>query len=223
MTFSSPPYPVQPLDCPPSTRPASLLEAIAAARPSFGSLEKDSENSYVHSKYLKLPTFYAKVTTALLEQGVAIYSRGVQMGDGSWAIRTTLSLVDGSEELESDYPIILNCNVDSSDGKKRPNVMFAISSFFTIGVRYNLYALLAVCPHDADTDGSYEDASAGVVGPAPLPGMSQAWQAASGAYSTWRPGQVVQGSNAYYSEHGGYSPNAPAQIANFDQSTTILQ
>ncbi len=180
-TPASPPPQVQPLQAvapPPQVQPApmahpvtplrqpSLLEAIAAASAGFGDLTKDSDNTYLKSKYLKLPGLLKAIKQPLLDQGVVVYSQAMCL-EGAWLVRTTLAFVDGREEMYSDFPI--------SD----VSTLHKIGGSFTYGTRYNLFALLAVCPED-DDDGN----SGGHNAPAPavaqlpgLPGGVQSWPA----------------------------------------------
>ena len=132
-----PPAPmVQPIAPPPQVmqqgRKVTLLEAIAAASAGFGDLVKDSENTYLRSKYLGLPGLLRAVKPPLLEQGVAVYSQVMHELAG-WVVRTTLAFVDGTEEIFSDFPI-----PDPSNQQK-------IGAIITYGTRYNLFALLAIC------------------------------------------------------------------------------
>lgn len=119
----------------------TLFEAIAAASQSFGDLTKDSKNDYLKSSYLGLPGLLKAIKRPLLEQGVAIYTQIMRDREGAFVVRTTLSLIAGDEEVSSDFPI-----VDASNLHK-------IGGAVTYGTRYNLLALLAVCP-DSDDDGS---------------------------------------------------------------------
>lgn len=162
---------VQPVAPPPQVmqqdRP-SLLEAIAAASAGFGELVKDSKNDYLKSQYLALPGLLKAIKPALLEQGVVIYSQ-VLFVNSAWIVRTTLSFADGSEELASDFPI-----PDLSSQQK-------IGAVVTYGTRYNLFALLAICPENDDdgNSGGYAGAPAtqslpglpGGQAPWPLPGQ----------------------------------------------------
>ena len=187
---------VQPIAPPPQVmqqgRKVTLLEAVAAASSGFGDLVKDSENTYLKSKYLGLPGLLKAVKPPLLEQGVAVYSQ-VMHEPAGWVVRTTLAFVDGTEEIFSDFPI-----PDSSNQQK-------IGAIVTYGTRYNLFALLAICP-EADDDGN----SGGYNSPAPaatqlpgLPGGVQQWPA---------PGQPVQAPQAMYPQqavHPGYQPQPP--------------
>lgn len=149
----------QPVAPPPQAlqqRKVSLLEAIAAASSAFGELTKDSKNDYLKSQYLALPGLLRAIKPALLEQGIVIYSQVLQQGS-FWAVRTTLALVDGSEELSSDFPI-----PDPSNQQR-------IGAVVTYGTRYNLFALLAICPEN-DDDGNGGGYSAPTAIPA-LPGL----------------------------------------------------
>jgi hypothetical protein len=145
-------------------RKVSLLEAIAAASNGFGDLTKDSKNDYLKSSYLALPGLLKAIKPALLEQGVAIYSQCIYSG-GIWFVRTTLSFVDGSEEVSSDFPVPDATNLQR------------IGAAFTYGVRYNLFALLAISP-EADDDGNSAGAGsyASPVQAGGLPGLpAAAW------------------------------------------------
>jgi hypothetical protein len=139
-------------------RSVPLIERIAAAAQSFGSLTKDSKNDYLKSSYLGLPGLLKAIKQPLLEQGIVIYTQIVKSADSSFVVRTTLSNTDGKEEISSDFPIF-----DVSN-------MHKIGASVTYGTRYNLLALLAICP-DTDDDGSgsvYGSQSATL--PAGLPG-----------------------------------------------------
>lgn len=142
---------------PPSQRYVSLLEAIAAASSGFGDLTKDSDNTYLRSKYLSLPGLLKAIKQPLLEQGVAVYSQGLFV-DGAWVVRTTLALVDSGQEVSSDYPMPDVTNLQR------------IGAAFTYGVRYNLFALLAICP-EADDDGNSGAAGVPAHAATALPGL----------------------------------------------------
>lgn len=159
----------------------SLLEAIAAASAGFGDLVKDTDNSYLKSKYLKLPGLLKAIKPALLEQGIVIYTQCL-LSESYWIVRTTLSFVDGSEEISCDFPV------------PDPTSLHKIGGAFTYGTRYNLFALLAVSP-DEDDDGNYgatpaAPVAAGVALPG-LPGGAGAWPA---------PGQQVVAPQAMYQQ-----------------------
>lgn len=138
-TQAPPPPMAQPIPLVALPKP-SLLEAIAAAKADFGDLSKDSDNSYLKSKFLGLPGLLRAVTIPLLEQGIVIYSQ-MLCDQGNWVMRTTLAFKDGSEKLPSDFPI----NDMSTMHKTAGHVKY--------GVRYNLFALLSICP-EADDDGN---------------------------------------------------------------------
>lgn len=168
----------QPVAPPPQMlqqRKVSLLEAIAAATNSFGELIKDTKNEFTKSPYQKLPALLQAIKPALVDQGIVIYTQVLAVGS-SWVVRTTLAFIDGSEELSSDFPI-----TDASSMQK-------IGATMTFGTRYNLYALLAICPVE-DDDGNAGSYSAPAAAPAlpglpgGLPGVAPSWPA---------PGQYVQ-------------------------------
>ena len=173
----------QPVAPPPQVtqqhRKASLLEAIVAASPAFSELTKDSKNDYLKSQYLALPGLLKAIKPSLLEHGITIYSQVLQQG-GSWVIRTTLAFVDGTEELYSDFPI-----PDLSNQQR-------IGAVMTYGTRYNLFALLAICPENDDdgNSGSYNTPAAAT--PPGLPGLPSALTAwpAPGQYAP--PQQMMQ-------------------------------
>lgn len=137
-------------------KPVSLFEAIIAASSHFGDIVKDSKNDYLKSDYLSLPGLLAAVKPALLEHGIMIYSQ-IALSDGAWAVRTTLALVNGNEELSSDFPI-----PDLSNQQR-------IGSAVTYGTRYNLFAMLAISP-GRDDDGN-SDAFPGIAPSQALPGL----------------------------------------------------
>ena len=140
------------------SRQPSLLERIAAASASFGDLTKDSKNDYLKSSYLGLPGLLKAIKAPLLEQGVAVYTQILKAADGSFVVRTTLSLLNGDEEVSSDFPVF-----DVS-------TMHKIGAAVTYGTRYNLLALLAVAPDsDDDAVGAVYGTSASAA-PAGLPG-----------------------------------------------------
>jgi hypothetical protein len=151
----------------------SLLERIASASAAFGDLTKDSKNDYLKSSYLALPGLLKAVKQPLLEAGVAIYTQVLVGAVGGYVVQTTLSTVDGSEEIASSFPI-----VDVSNLHK-------IGAAVTYGTRYNLLALLAICP-DNDDDGSSAVYGSNSAPPASLPGLP------GGAASWPAPGQQVQ-------------------------------
>jgi len=203
---AAPPLPVQRTDDPhlammPAQpiqhRKLSLLEAIAAASGGFGDLTKDSKNDYLKSSYLALPGLLRAIKPALLEQGIVIYSQCVY-SSGAWFVRTTLSFVDGSEEVSSDFPVPDATNLQR------------IGAAFTYGVRYNLFALLAVSP-EADDDGNAAG-SGSFAAPAQAGGLPGLPAAAS-----WPvPGQQVVAPQAMYPQAvplPGYDPRQFQQPA----------
>jgi len=178
-----------PLIAPP--RP-SLLEAIAAAKAGFGDLSKDSDNPYLKSKFLGLPGLLRAVEPALLDQGIVIYSQ-MLCDQGNWVMRTTLAFKDGSQELSSDFPV------------NDMTTMHKTAGHVKYGVRYNLFALLSVCP-ETDDDGN------SVVYPATasLRATHTAFHAAPASWPA--PGQQVQQPQAVFSQpapHPGYQPQPP--------------
>lgn len=192
-------------------RKVTLLEAIAAASAGFGDLTKDSKNEYLKSSYLKLPGLLKAIKPALLEQGIVIYSQCVLAGS-LCVIRTTLSFVDGSEEISSDFPIPDATNLQR------------IGAAFTYGTRYNLFALLAVSP-DEDDDGNYGATAAPAAAGVALPGLS-------GGAGAWpAPGQQVVAPQAMYQQLPQIAPQtaqwpmaAPAQMpVNPVQPLPVLQ
>lgn len=204
-TPSSPPAPVpmqQPVAPPPQImqqqRKVSLLEAIAAASNSFGELIKDTKNDFTKSPYQKLPALLQAIKPALIDQGIVIYSQVLAVGS-CWVVRTTLAFVDGSEELSSDFPV-----TDASS-------MQRIGATMTFGTRYNLYALLAVCPVE-DDDGNSGSYNAPAAVPA-LPGLP------GGAPSWPQPGQQVVAPQAMYPQQ----MMQPPAIAHAVQPLPVLQ
>lgn len=200
----SPPAPVpmqQPVAPPPQAmqqRKISLLEAIAAASAGFGDLTKDSKNDYLKSQYLALPGLLRAIKPPLLEQGVVIYSQ-VLMVSSTWVVRTTVAFADGSEEIASDFPI------------PDPTNQQRIGAVITYGTRYNLFALLAICPEN-DDDGNMGGGTAAVPSQA-LPGLP-------GAPAAWpQPGQQIQAPQAMYQQPA----NMPPAIAYPVQPSPVLQ
>ena len=177
-----------PLIAPP--RP-SLLEAIAAAKAGFGDLSKDSDNPYLKSKFLGLPGLLRAVEPALLDQGIVIYSQ-MLCDQGNWVMRTTLAFKDGSEELSSDFPV------------NDMTTMHKTAGHVKYGVRYNLFALLSICP-EVDDDGN------SVVYPGEKPPSTQL--PGLPAPASWlAPGQQVQQPQAAFPQpalHPGYQPQPP--------------
>lgn len=177
-TPGSIPAPLAPAPSQPAALPAqaaqlrqpSLPEAIAAASAGFGDLVKDSKNEYLKSSYLALPGLLKAIKQPLLDQGIAVYSQIMVVGN-SWVVRTTLAFVNGSEEVFSDFPI---CDCTNQQ---------RIGSAVTYGTRYNLFALLAICPEN-DDDGNYGGYNAPIAVSA-LPGLP-------GGVPSWpQPGQQV--------------------------------
>ena len=170
----------QPVAPPPQMlqqRKVSLLEAIAAATNSFGELIKDTKNEFTKSPYQKLPALLQAIKPALVDQGIVIYTQVLAVS-GAWVVRTTLAFVDGSEELSSDFPV-----TDVSSMQK-------IGASMTFGTRYNLYALLAVCPAE-DDDGNSGGYSASA--PAAVPALPGLPGGLPGAGPSWpAPGHHVQ-------------------------------
>jgi hypothetical protein len=154
---SAPPVPMQqPGPAGSARQKITLLERIAAASASFGDLTKDSKNEYLKSSYLALPGLLKAIKQPLLESGVVIYTQLI-VANGAFVVQTTLSDIDGDEELFSSFPI-----PDATNLHK-------IGAAVTYGTRYNLLALLAICPDNDD------DVSAAVYGAsaqsAQLPGL----------------------------------------------------
>lgn len=181
-------------------RKLSLLEAIAAATPCFAELTKDSKNDYLKSQYLGLPGLLKAIKPALLEQGVVVYSQIVWTADAAWAVRTALAFADGSEELCSDFPI------------PDPTNQQRVGAVVTFGTRYNLFALLAICPENDDdgNSGSYGAPPAAATALPGLPSNVASWPA---------PGQYVQPQQATYQQA---APMPPA-IALPVQPLPVLQ
>jgi len=182
--------PIAPISLIAPPRP-SLLEAIAAAKADFGDLSKDSDNLYLKSKFLGLPGLLRAVEPALLDQGIVIYSQ-MLCEQGNWVMRTTLAFKDGSEELSSDFPV------------NDMTTMHKTAGHVKYGVRYNLFALLSICP-EADDDGN------SVVYPGEKPPSTQL--PGLPAPASWpAPGQQVQRIGAVFSQpapHPGYQPQPP--------------
>jgi hypothetical protein len=198
------PAAVQPVAPPPQImqqhNSASLLERLVAAAPFFGDLVKDSKNDYLKSPYMSLPALLKAVKPPLLEQGVTIYSQLV-VSDGYWVVRTTLSTIDGGEELSSDFPV----PTESAQDLPRPTSLQKIGSAVTYGVRYNLFALLAVCP-ESDDDGNSAMSSAPTLAHA-LPGFPGGVQVPA----AWpAPGQQVQAPQMVYAPAPMPAPMPPA-------------
>jgi len=143
-------------------RKPSLLEAIAAASSGFGDLTKDSKNDYLKSQYLGLPGLLKAIKPPLIEQGVVVYSQVIYVSN-FWVVRTTLAFADGSEEVSSDFPI------------PDPTNQQRIGAVITYGTRYNLFALLAICPENDDdgNSGGYAAPAASSQGLPGLPGGVQ--------------------------------------------------
>jgi hypothetical protein len=158
------PAPMQQPVAPPvqMQRKPSLLEAIAAASSGFGDLTKDSKNDYLKSQYLGLPGLLKAIKPPLIEQGVVVYSQVVYVSN-FWVVRTTLAFADGSEEVSSDFPI------------PDPTNQQRIGAVITYGTRYNLFALLAICPENDDdgNSGGYAAPAASSQGLPGLPGGVQ--------------------------------------------------
>ena len=201
----------QPIAPPPQVmqqgQKVTLLEAIAAATNSFGEMVKDSKNSFTNSPYQKLPALLQAIKPALLDQGVVIYSQVVAV-DRCWVVRTTLALVDGSEELSSDFPVPDYTGVETlaKNGalikSPGPATRDQIGAAMTYGTRYNLYALLAVCPVE-DDDGSSGHFNPPAATQLPgLPGGVPSWPA---------PGQQVQAPPATFpaNMHPGWQVQPP--------------
>jgi len=180
----------QPVTPIPLIAPPTLLEAIAAAKADFGDLSKDSDNLYLKSRFLGLPGLLRAVEPALLDQGIVIYSQ-MLCSQGNWVMRTTLAFKDGSEELSSDFPV------------NDMTTMHKTAGHVKYGVRYNLFALLSICP-EVDDDGN------SVVYPGEKPPSTQL--PGLPAPASWpAPGQQVQQPQAILSQAltTGYQPQPP--------------
>jgi hypothetical protein len=131
------------------------------------------------------------VEPALLDQGIVIYSQ-MLCDQGNWVMRTTLAFKDGSEELSSDFPV------------NDMTTMHKTAGHVKYGVRYNLFALLSICP-EADDDGN------SVVYPGEKPPSTQL--PGLPAPASWpAPGQQVQRIGAVFSQpapHPGYQLQPP--------------
>lgn len=141
-----------PPNCGPSiTAVAALDGAIAAALPSFGSLAKDGDNTYLKTSYLTLPALLEAVRPALMAQGVLITS-SLRLVPGGFVCQTTLQHSGGGWRT-SQFPV-----GDPSNAQR-------VAAAATYGLRINLQQLLAVC--GVDDDGQ----------PAVMPPQQQpAWQ-----------------------------------------------
>lgn len=195
-----------------ANRPPSLLESIIAATPQFGEIFKDSENTYLKSKYLKLPALLKAVKGPLLEQGVIIYTQ-VCFGDSGWVVRTTLQQVHSREEFSSDFPI------------GDPSNMQKVGGVVTYGTRYNVLALLSLCPEDADDDGAAGAINATAATVQQLPGLPVAPMVAA-----WpQPGAQVAPPPAMYPaqqyppQQWQYPQPPTAVIQNPAQPLPVLQ
>jgi hypothetical protein len=182
---------------------ASLLERLAAAAPLFGDLVKDSKNDYLKSQYMSLPSLLKTIKPPLLEQGVTIYSQ-LAFDGNCWAVRTTLALISGGEELSSDFPV-----PDATSLQK-------IGAAVTYGVRYNLFALLAICAENDDDGNSGSGYSPAQ--PQALPGFPGGVQVPA----AWpAPGQQVQAPPAMYAQAHMPAPMPPV-IAYATQPLPVL-
>lgn len=198
---------VQPAGTAQPARPqaAPLLQSIVAASPEFAEIFKDSSNAFLNSRYLKLPGLLKIIKPPLLEQGVIVYTQVIFDSTASqWVVRTTLSSVSGQEEIYSDFPIH-----ESLLGNLQK-----IGGAITYGTRYNLFALLAICPQDEDDDGnsgssggSAYNAPATAGGLPGLPGMG------APSPAVWpAPGQEVKSPSA----------SLPGMLANPVQPSPVL-
>lgn len=161
-------------------RKPTLLEAVSAASASFGGLTKDSKNDYLKSQYLALPGLLRAIKQPLLEHGVVIYTQIMRVEGGTFVVHTTLALADGSEEISSSFPVF------------DPTNMHKIGAAVTYGTRYNLLALLAVCP-DNDDDGNMSAFSAAPQGlPGGLPGGITPAAQAPQQQAPWTPPAIAQ-------------------------------
>jgi hypothetical protein len=106
-------------------------------------------------------------------------------------MRTTLAFKDGSEELSSDFPV------------NDMTTMHKTAGHVKYGVRYNLFALLSICP-EADDDGN------SVVYPGEKPPSTQL--PGLPAPASWpAPGQQVQQPQVNWQQPltTGYQPQPP--------------
>jgi hypothetical protein len=128
---------LSPPNCGPSiTAVAALDGAIAAALPSFGSLAKDGDNTYLKTSYLTLPALLEAVRPALMAQGVLITS-SLRLVLGGFVCQTTLQHSGGGWRI-SQFPV------------GDPNNAQRVAAAATYGLRINLQQLLAVCGVDDD-------------------------------------------------------------------------
>jgi hypothetical protein len=119
-------------------QPASdVYAAVLAASAHYGSLERDSDNSYFKSKYLSLSSLLKAVREALSDQGVMITSAFVQSGN-QFVIRTALRHIPTGTEISSSFPVI-----DVTNPQK-------VGSCATYAMRYSLLHLLGIAPEDDD-------------------------------------------------------------------------
>jgi hypothetical protein len=126
-----------PPNCGPSIAAVAALDgAIAAALPSFGSLAKDGDNTYLKTSYLTLPALLEAVRPALMTQGVLITS-SLRLVPGGFVCQTTLQHSGGGWRT-SQFPV-----GDPSNAQR-------VAAAATYGLRINLQQLLAVCGVDDD-------------------------------------------------------------------------
>lgn len=126
-----------PPNCGPSLGAVAALDgAIAAAMPSFGSLAKDGDNTYLKTSYLTLPALLDAVRPALMAQGVLITSC-LRLVTGGFVCQTTLQHSGGGWR-SSQFPV-----GDPSNAQR-------VAAAATYGLRINLQQLLAVCGVDDD-------------------------------------------------------------------------
>lgn len=117
--------------------PVDIYQAILAASGSFGSLARESANTYLKSQYLSLPALLKAVREPLSDQGVIITSAFVQSGQ-QFVIETTLRHIGSGTEISSCFPVL-----DMTNPQK-------VGACATYGFRYSLMHLLGIAPEDDD-------------------------------------------------------------------------
>jgi hypothetical protein len=172
---------------------AALDGAIAAAFPSFGSLAKDGDNTYLKTSYLTLPSLLDAVRPALMAQGVLVTS-SLRLVPGGFVCQTTLQHSSGGWRT-SQFPV-----GDPSNAQR-------VAAAATYGLRINLQQLLAVC--GTDDDGQSVDRTYAVVPPQHTPGMVQ--QLAPG--QSYEPPMAQQPAPQPWQQPQQQQPPAPLPAA----------
>lgn len=122
------------------TKTMTLATALFAVRQEIGTIKKESENPFFHSKYADLPSILEAVDPLLVKHGILLL-QPVVMIQGLPAVETRLVLVESGAQEQSFYPL---------PGPEEPQKFAAA---LTYARRCSIVSLLALNV-DEDDDGN---------------------------------------------------------------------